>query len=197
MNDSSTLDRNTTALMVVDMQELESWKLRENKWNPFASRVARLLKIARQARLTIIHVLLQDKLASNQGPFQYTREDKILFSSDPQDSLPLQIRPVSECAPKYGEWMYFKTKSDAFQDENWVEKIGKSTRLNTIILAGVWLGDCVKQTAYGAKRHNFNVYLPCETTYDFGEQKTQKLEALKNDGMEITTVSKIIQMLRT
>ena len=177
-----------TAVMVIDMIEAEKTGVPAKEWSEISNAVTRLLEVARNARMSVIHIFSLLDIKEDFGPFQYEADsDPFLYPSPigPCEPLAKMYHIVQPCYPRSGEWMFAKKQSDALAQRNWLKKTPQFHHVRNVILTGVFACDCVGKTAMHARK-SYNVFVPPETTdaeYDWGmpldELREHRIKTLK------------------
>ena len=186
-----------TALLVVDMQDGESWKFNTHHWNRIVESIGTLTTVARAVRMPIIHVFYSTKLPKHIGPFEYDENiDPFVFKDTNGDTKNIWSSEhiVGDCFPKIGEWMYGKNSRNAFEEGNFLSglKGEKGDQLQNILVSGVMLNDCVLKTAKGGQEHGYrSIVIPEATGRTIGAE-AEWLEE-NSEGISIIGVSDIIK----
>ncbi len=186
-----------TALLVVDMQDGESWKFNTHHWNRIVESIHTLTTVARAVRMPIIHVFYSTRLPKHIGPFEYDGDtDPFVFkdTNGNTNNLWSSERIIDDCFPNVGEWLYGKNGKNAFEQGDFLSglKGENDNRLHNLLVSGVMLNDCVIKTAKGGQKHGYrSIVIPEATGRTMGAEK----EWLAENGEDISTaaVSDIIR----
>ena len=186
-----------TALLVVDMQDGESWKFSTHHWMRIVESIGILTTVARAVRMPIIHIFYSTRLPKHIGPFKYDENiDPFVFKDTNGDTKYIWSSEhiVSDCFPNVGEWMYGKNSRNAFKEGDFLSglKEKKGDQLQNLLVSGVMLNDCIIRTARGGQKLGYqSIVIPEATGSTMGAEK----EWMAENGEDISTaaVSDIIR----
>lgn len=156
-----------TAVMVVDMQEIERPHFEEAEWAALTSAINRLVSRAREVRMEIIHVFYMRRVVPNLK--RYREWEKPFFETYLDETYCKKCKIVSECFPQDEDWLYRKNDFGAFRNGDFLKQEPIFRHKKNLIVSGVQADDCVQATVFGALDHSYDVFVPPESTATYGE----------------------------
>ena len=167
MADKISLDRKSTALLVMDFQSsiVDGYATDKER---LLDRVAKLLGMARNADLTVIHVVVgfrsgHPEVSDRNRSFRAIKETGRFADGDPN----AKIHPA--VAPKAGEAVVTKHRVGAFSGTD-LELLLRARNIDTLLLAGIATSGVVLSTLRHAADADYRLFVIRDCCSDKDEE---------------------------
>ena len=164
--DDINLDRDDTALLVIDIQntylEAKPDSIDNERWQPFFTRMnnivipntASLIADARQRGVEVIFARIACQTQDGRDRSLSQKKPGFNYLLLPKDRLDSQM--VSELTPQGDEIVVLKTTDSALTGTN-LRLILHNMGINNVVVAGIFTDQCVSSTVRSLADESFNV----------------------------------------
>ena len=176
-----------TALIVIDMLKdfMRGGVLSNEEADEIVPNIQSLLTHARKEKDWVV-------VYSNDSHLENDREMRIWGPHAMRGTEGAKVTDKLRPQPGPQEWEEPKQFYGAFDGTNLARKL-KEMQVDTVCLTGQHTNCCVRHTAYGCFRSNFEIIVPRDAVVAFNEDNNTSLEYLKNIyGANITSTSDIL-----